>query len=50
MFDCRHKLLAAGALMEEMIDDRRDEKRASVVTYAMIKDTQEEQSSDRGAQ
>jgi hypothetical protein len=36
--------------MEKVIDNRRDEKRSSVVTYAMIKGAQEEQSSDRGAQ
>jgi hypothetical protein len=36
--------------MEEMIDDRRDEKRAFVVAYVMIKNSQKEQSSDRGAQ
>jgi hypothetical protein len=36
--------------MEEMIDDRRDEKRAPVVAYAMIKGAQQEQSSDCAAQ
>jgi hypothetical protein len=36
--------------MEEMIDERRDEKRALVVAYAMIKGAQQEQSGDRGAQ
>jgi hypothetical protein len=36
--------------MEEMIDDRRDEKRPFVVAYVMIKNAQKEQSSDCGAQ
>jgi hypothetical protein len=42
--------VSAGALMEELIDDRRDEKRASVVAYEMIKSAQQEQDRDRRAQ
>jgi hypothetical protein len=50
MFDCRHNCSVLGPLMEKMRDDRRDEKRASVVAYAMIKGAQQEQGRDGGAQ
>jgi hypothetical protein len=50
MSDRRHNRLALGPLIEEMIDDCRDEKRSSVVAYVMIENDQQEQSSDRDTQ